>query len=309
MAERSARSRNLAVSSSPAASDAIVEEHVELRAVVDGGVQGAGQQRAQLVGEPLAPLANQGVVGLPLGVRVADEDVVLRTARRRSSMQHPHNIGGCCGIAAGRQSWWLRSPIGEPCARRSVRREAPSERRLRRPECRAVGGADRVRGHRQRAGGGAAGAQDLDVVAAGGGGGAVGEPVGAGVEGAGEAGPGLRDLPGQERVGGRDQRGVGGGGVDRGFCRPPAARPPSFRGSGQSFRWPGSQRGDAGEMLAVEVFDQLAIFRGRNLLDAVAWACGQEPFDAPVDLVGIGKMETRQGQILRDRVLGQKGRL
>ena len=62
-------------------------------------------------------------------------------------------------------------------------------------------------------------------------------------------------------------------------------------------------------MLAIEVFDKLAIFRGRNLLDAVTWACGQEPFDAPVDLVGIGKMETRQGQILRDRLVGLERRV
>ena len=56
---------------------AIVEEHLEPRAVVDVRVQRVRQHRAQLVGELLAPLSQGGVVRLPLGVRVADEDVVI----------------------------------------------------------------------------------------------------------------------------------------------------------------------------------------------------------------------------------------
>ena len=79
------------------------------------------------------------------------------------------------------------------------------------PQVGAVGGGDRVRGHREGAGDGAAGAQDLDVVAARRRGGAIGSPALAGVECAGEVGPVARDPAGQARVGRRDQRGIGGG--------------------------------------------------------------------------------------------------
>jgi hypothetical protein len=50
----------------------------------------------------------------------------------------------------------------------------------------------------------------------------------------------------------------------------------------------------------VEVFDQLAIFRRGDLLDAIAWPCWQVFLDAAVDFVAIGKIEARQGQIVRD---------
>ena len=60
---------------------------------------------------------------------------------------------------------------------------------------------------------------------------------------------------------------------------------------------------------AHRLLDQLAIFRGGDLLDAVAWPCGQVLLDALIDLVAIGKMEACQGQILRDRFLGLKGRV
>ena len=104
-----------------------------------------------------------------------------------------------------------RHCLSQPWRVNSSRREAARERRLRCPQGLAVRRANRVRRHRKCACRGAAGAEYLDIVAAAGGGRAVGVPAGTWIEGAGEAGPGLRRFAGELGVGGRDEGGVGGG--------------------------------------------------------------------------------------------------
>ncbi len=78
-----------------------------------------------------------------------------------------------------------------------------------------------------------------------------------------------------------------GAGNDGRFCRSLSEQVGSDHSTFGIFWRPGSQRGDACVMLAIEVFDQLAIFRRGDLLDAIAGAGRQVLFDAAIDLRAI----------------------
>ena len=70
--------------------------------------------RLQLVDEAVRPSSQRGHVADGHAMRVADEDVVIRMACRRSSMQHPYGNQRCCDSLPRRQSRRLERPGNSP---------------------------------------------------------------------------------------------------------------------------------------------------------------------------------------------------